>query len=227
MEAAKEIYLHGNSDRSTTTMTIIFGTSQYYAGDFIVYGPYLSWLGSSLDGLLSAGDKIRVSYSYDPLLGADIVFNYMIRSHQFINVVDRDWSRIMDDKYVFPGFCPDMENFQTGFNYEEYYGMLDDGSDGIKLSFFNHSTLQLEEHIFSGPVFECYDVSTDQIGVPENFYNALIRINNPLSISNPLNYSVNYSFMYDQLVRFRKKTFKELLPNRTFRTMQITEMLPV
>jgi hypothetical protein len=227
MESAKEIYLHCNSDRSTTTMTIIFGTSQYYASDFIVYGPYLSWLGSSLDGLLSAGDKIRVSYSYDPLLGADVVFNYMIRSHQFINVIDRDWSRIMDDKYVFPGFCADMEDIQTGINYEEYYGMLDDGSDGIKLSFFNHSTLQLEEHIFSGPVFECYDVSTDQIGVPENFYNALIRINNPLSISNPLNYSVNYSFMYDQLVRFRKKTFKELLPNRTFRTMQITEMLPV
>jgi len=227
MEAAKEIYLHCNSNQNTTTLTVIYGTSQYYSNDFIVYGPYLSWLGGPLDGLLSAGDKIRVSYLYDPLLNADVVFSYMIRNHQFINVVDRDWSRIMDDKYVFPGRCADIEDVRVGLNYDEYYGMLDDGSDGIKLSFFNHSTLQYEEHIFSGPVFETYDVSTDQIGAPENFYNALVRINNPLSINNPLNYSADYGFMNDALVRFRKKTFKELLPNRTFRTMQITEMLPI
>lgn len=229
-EIAKQITLHrglGSAYSDQVTLTIIRGTSQYLNQDFSLNGPYLSWMGSSLDGLITAGDYVRISYWYDPLVDADIEFIYRIRSHQDINVMDRDWSRIMDDKYVFPGFCADMEDVQATLKYDEFYGMLDDASDGIKIKFLNTNSLQIEEHIFSGPLFEMYDASLDQIGAPDNFPDALIRINNPISINNPLNYSADFSFMNDKLVRFRKKTFKELLSNNTFRTMQLTEMLPV
>jgi hypothetical protein len=227
---ARQITLHrgwGSPDSNQVTLTIIHGTSQYLGEDFTLYGPDLSWMGSSLDGIITAGDYVRISYWYDPLVDADIVFTYRIRSHQNLNIIDRDWSRIMDNDDVFPGFCADMEDLQATLEYDEFYGMLDDASDGIKIKFLNTVSLQIEEHIFSGPLFEMYDAGMDQIGAPDNFPNALIRINNPISINNPLNYNANFSFMNDKLVRFRKKTYKELLPNNTFRTMQLTEMLPV
>jgi hypothetical protein len=228
MEQAKEIVLPGvPADAHLTTLTVIHGTAQYFGEDFYVYGSHLSWMGSPLDGLLSVGDQVRITYWFDPLVDVDVEFTYRIRSHQNVEVLDRDWSRIMDDKYVFPGYCPDIEDIQLGAKFDEFYGMLDDASDGIKISFLNTNSLQIEEHIFSGPLFEYYEVGQDQIGAPENFPGPLIRINNPMSINNPLNYNADFSFMNDKLVRFRKKTFKELLPNRTFRTMQLVEMLPV
>jgi hypothetical protein len=133
----------------------------------------------------------------------------------------------MDDKYVFPSWCADIEDVRLAWAFSEYYTYLDDYSDGIKISFFNIDTLQVEDHIFSGPVFELYDATQDQIGVPENIPNALVRIPNPISLTNPLEYSADYNFLNDALVRFRKKTFKELLPSRAFRTIELTEVLPV
>ena len=228
--ASREVTLHrglNSPNPNQATLTVVSGTAQYWGQDFYVYGSHLSWLGTPLDGLLEAGDEIRITYWYDPLIDADIKITYRILSHQNINVIDRDWSRILDNEDVFPGYCPDGQAITMGVQFDEFYGMLDDASDGIKVTYLNTNSLQVEEHIFSGPLFEYYDASQDQIGAPCNFPNALIRINNPISINNPLNYSADFSFMNDKLVRFRKKTFKELLANRTFRTMQLTEMLPV
>jgi hypothetical protein len=142
-------------------------------------------------------------------------------------MIDRDLSRIMDDRYVFDGLCYDQEGVKLNVRMDEYYGCLDDGSDGIKISFFNKDSLIIEDHIFSGPVFESYEAVEDEIGVPENFPNALVRIANPLSLSNPLNYAADYGFLNDSLVRLRKKTYQELLPDRSFRTLKLTEMLPI
>jgi hypothetical protein len=142
-------------------------------------------------------------------------------------IIDRNLSRIMDDRYVFGGLCYDQEGVELNVMLNEYYSFLDDDSDGIKISFFNKDTLTIEDHIFSGPVFESYEAVEDEIGVPENFPNALVRIANPLSLNNPLNYAADYGFLNDSLVRFRKKTYQELLPDRSFRTMKLVEMLPV
>lgn len=40
------------------------GSAQFYGDDFNVTGTTLSWLGLPLDGLLTAGDKLRVVYVY-------------------------------------------------------------------------------------------------------------------------------------------------------------------
>lgn len=159
--------------------------------------------------------------------GSDVVFTYRIRSSQIITMVDRDHSRILDNDDVFPGYCFDGEDVSLNVPFDEFFTFLDDQSDGIKLSFFNKDTLAVEEHIFSGPVFEYYNVSEDEIGSPDNFPNALVKINNPTSSDNPLNYMADYGFLNDKVVRFRKKTYKELLPTRTFRTIELIEMMSV
>lgn len=43
---------------------VIGGTAAFYSDDFIVSGSTLSWNGLGLDGLLAAGDKLRISYVY-------------------------------------------------------------------------------------------------------------------------------------------------------------------
>jgi hypothetical protein len=222
-------------DPNLVTVTVIHGTSQYIDQDFFTFNDHIIWRLGPLQGILEAGDILRISYEvipYEvlpdfPFLGIQIEFTYHIINHTIITLIDRDNSRIMDDKYVFPSLCPDIEDVRLAWVMSEYYTYLDDYSDGIKLSFFNIDTLQVEDHIFSGPVFELYDASQDQIGVPENIPNALVRIPNPLSLTNPLSFSADYSFLTDALVRFRKKTFKELLPSRSFRTIELTEVLPV
>ncbi|GAG54482.1 unnamed protein product, partial [marine sediment metagenome] len=50
---------------------------------------------------------------------------------------------------------------------------------------------------------------------------------NPVSLGNPLDFAGEYGFLNDKVVRFRKKTFKELLPSRTFRTLELMEMMAV
>jgi hypothetical protein len=152
---------------------------------------------------------------------------YCIRNTATISMVDRDWSRIFDNDDVFPGYCFDGFSITTNVNFDEFYTFLDDDSDGIKFSFFNKDTLNIEEHIFSGPVFEYYSVADDELGSPDNFPNALVRIVNPIHLTNPLSYSGDYSFLNDKVVRFRKKTFKELLPSKTFRTLELMEMMPL
>ena len=214
-------------DPTQVTVTVIHGTSQFIYSDFKMLGHFLTWYFSDLANAFIVGDKIRVSYVVNPNIGVPVTFTYSILNGRYIDVVDDELSRIMDYKYVFGGLCPDIESVNLGVMFNEYYGFLDDDSDGIKLKFFNKDTLALEEHIFSGPVFETYDITQDELGSPDNFSNALVRINNPLSNSNPLNYSADYGYLNDSLVRFRKKTYQELMPNRTFRTLKLVEMLPV
>jgi hypothetical protein len=40
------------------------GTAQFYSDDFTVSGDVLDWNGLGLDGLLVAGDKVRIIYNY-------------------------------------------------------------------------------------------------------------------------------------------------------------------
>ena len=165
------------------------------------------------------------SYPVGPAI--QVISKYHINSIATISMANRDWSRIFDDDDVFPGYCSDGMEMTLSFGFDEFYTFLDDGSDGIKLVFFNKDTLTIEEHIFSGPVFELYSVADDELGSPDNFPNALVKINNPMHFTNPLSYSGDYNFLNDKVVRFRKKTFKELLPSRTFRTLELIETMPL
>lgn len=45
-------------------LDVISGGPQVYSEDFTISGSLLSWSGLALDGILSVGDKLRVSYSY-------------------------------------------------------------------------------------------------------------------------------------------------------------------
>jgi len=159
----------------------------------------------------------------DPLVNADLTFTYRILSTRSIDTVDGDWSRIFDDKYVLDGGCPDIENLDMGVMFAEYYGFIDDYSEGIKKVYFNTGTCQVEEHVFSGPVFEYYDAAEDELGSPSNFPDAMVQVRD--FSGPPLKRVVDYDFMDDLVVRFRKKTFKELLPDRTFRTTKLIEMM--
>jgi hypothetical protein len=206
------------------SVIVIHGTSQYVETDFYTQNQYLVWRGGPLEGLLSAGDVLYVIYERAVY---QIDFSYSILSSQSVLVINNDWSRIYDDVYVYPGFCPDPIKSRLSARFEEHINFLDDYSMGIKLKFFNKDTYQLEEHVFNGPVFETYLTSEDQIATPDSFANALIRIRGPICNENPLTFLGTFDFINDSLVRFRKKTYRELLPDRTFRTIKLTEVLPV
>lgn len=217
------------TDPSNIAFTVVHGPSQFLYKDFkVIGGRQVTWYYSSLNGILEVGDKIQVTYSYNPV-NVEISFTYHVIDNAVIPMIDREDpnSRIMDDGYVFGGLCYDGEGLEVALGLQEFYTFLDDNSDGIKISFFNKDTLTVEEHIFSGPVLETYSAADDEIGVPDNFPNALVRIQNPLDLNNPLNYSADYGFLNDALVRFRKKTYRELLPDQSFRKLELVEMLPV
>ena len=221
-----QLWLPGYIDPFSVSVNIVHGTAQYLNQDFRVQGSRLYWYFGNLNNKLEAGDILRMVYVFNPFIGAKIEFTYHILNNVVLPSIVRDHSRIMDDGYVLTGPCNDIEAIQIGAILNEYLPGLDDDSDGITLSFFNTDTLEIEKHKFSGPVFETYDAFEDEIGVPENFYNSLVRIQR-FKGQNPLNYSATYSFINDKLVRFRKKTFRELMPDRTFKTSKIVEMLPV
>lgn len=194
--------------------------------DFKVLGESVTWYFSDLKERMAVGDRVQLMYNMAPAR-ATVEFTYHITNSAVVTMINREHSRIMDNGYVFAGPCFDQDGITVEQRLNEYYSFLDDDSDSVKLSFFNRDTLIIEEHIFSGPVFEIYTAVDDEIGAPGSFPNALIKIQNPLSLSNPLNYSADYGFMNDSLVRFRKKKYQELLPDRTFRTMELVEMLPI
>lgn len=208
-------------------MNIIHGPSQYQDEDFYILGTRLFWLSGPLDGKLSAGDVVRVGYLTNKLLNATVSISYRIQNSRSVDVIDSEYSRIMDYKYVFGGACPDPVVMEVGLLYNEYANFLDDYSEGIRLRFLNKDTYQVEDHVFSGPVFEIYDASEDEIGSPESFPNALVRVPNPWVAENPLESLPDYGFLNDDMVRFRKKTYKELLPDRSFRVFEIMEMMSI
>lgn len=231
-------------DPRRTTMTIIHGTAQYFEEDFFILDHnlinyedspnpsgiwFLSWYGTPLHGLFAAGDQVRLSYLLNNYADVPIETTYYIRNEASVPMISEYWSRILDNGDVYPGYCADRETIEINYQqpFEEYYPGLDDYSDGIKISFFNKDTLTIEEHVFTGPVFEYYEAENDEIASPDNFPNALVRIPNPMASDDPLNYLGEYGFLNDKVARFRKKTFKELLPSRTFRTLELTEMMAV
>lgn len=60
---AKQLTLSGTPASPTNVLLdIIGGTAQEYSVDFTVSGTTLSWNGLGLDGLLTAGDKLRIHY---------------------------------------------------------------------------------------------------------------------------------------------------------------------
>ena len=221
-----QLWLPGYIDPTTIAVTVVHGTSQFLNQDFRIEGSRLYWYFGALRNKLEAGDIVRMSYVYNPFIGSKVEFTYHINNGIVLPTIVCEGSRIMDDGYVLTGPCNDVEAIQIGATLNEYLPGLDDDSDGITLSFFNIDTLEIEKHKFTGPVFETYSASEDEIGAPENFYNALVRIRRYRGNS-PLNYSATYSFINDKLVRFRKKTFRELLPDKTFKVSNIVEMLPV
>jgi hypothetical protein len=211
----------------TGPVTVEFNSVVYSEPDFQINGRWLTWNSSVLKTLLSVGSEIRIVGPLNLYVNAQIEFTYHVRSSFLTGVMSEGLSRILDNGDVFPGGCYDQERMYLNWQLHEYYTFLDDFSDGIRIQYFNSMTEQVEEHIFSGPVFEYYDIGEDQIGAPESFPNALIRIQDPIHPGNPLTNKTDYGFINDAVVRYRMKTFKELLPDRTFRTMYLTEMMPV
>jgi hypothetical protein len=157
-------------------------------------------------------------------IDSEVVISYKIQNTRNVEVINENYSRITDNDYLFASLCPDPIQSESDLRFNEYFNFLTDYSEGIKLVFLNKTTYQIEEHVFSGPVFEIYDPSLDELSSPEAFPNALIRLPEPPHAFNPLQVSQNYTFINDPIVRFKKKVFKELLPDRTFRTLHITEM---
>ena len=226
--ARGQIYLPGIPIvPENTTLTIVGGGAQYYGEDFYIYDNVLSWFGTNISDLFDPGDLIRVTYDVNPYVSATVVFTYRILSSTIVHMLDPNRSRIFDDGDIFPGRCPDGPEYKLVVRHNEYTTYLSDYSEGIKISYFNPGTATVEDHVFEGPVFEIYEAGQDQIGVPGSFPNALVRIKSPLRVDPPLRSSVSYDFLNDSLVRFRRKTIKELLPDRTFRDTQIMEMMPV
>ena len=166
-------------------------------------------------------------YPVGPVIAVTVETKYHINNIVTLPMANRDYTRIFDSDDVFPGYCSDGVSLTLSASFDEFFTFLDDASDGIKLVFFNKDTLNVEEHLFSGPVFEYYSIADDELGSPDNFPNALVKINNPIHFTNPLIYSGDYNFLNDKVVRFRKKTFKELLPSKTFRTLELMEMMPL
>jgi hypothetical protein len=136
-------------------------------------------------------------------------------------------SRVFDSDYVFAGYCYDGFEMGVTIDEPEYVNFLSDYGKGIKFVYLNKDTYQIEEHVFSGPVFETYNAFEDEISSTESFPDALVRIMSPLSQVDPLKTLPNYDFLNDPAIRIRKKTLRELLPDRTYRSLQIVEALPV
>ena len=215
------------SDPALVAVKIVGGVAQEYGVDYYVDRHHLWWRGLRLDGQLLAGDILQVIYPRFLLADSLVEFSYYIKSNQVVTIIDKDRSRILDYIYVFGGGCPDPIQVEMGLFHQEYINYLDDYGDGIKQFYFNKDTYQVEEHVFSGPVFELYDASEDEISSPDSFPNALVRIRDVRLVGSPLSLISDYSFIHDTAVRMRKKTIKELLPDRTYRNMQIMEVLPV
>lgn len=219
--------LSGNPLNPTmVTLNIEGGTTQLYGYDFYVEDNELSWNGGPLVGLLSAGDILVVSYLQSNIADSTISFTYNIKSTGFVNVMDEVRSRVFDRDYVFPAYCFDGYETKIQINYREYVNFVSDYSAGIKFKYLNKDTYQIEEHIFTGPVFESFNPNEDEISSPDSFPNALVKINNFASPGDPRLIS-GYDFLNADAIRIRKKTVRELLPDRTYRTTKITEALPV
>jgi hypothetical protein len=60
--AASVTLTYNPSPANQTALDIISNGPQYYSDDFTVSGNVLSWAGKPIDGVLSAGDRIRVQY---------------------------------------------------------------------------------------------------------------------------------------------------------------------
>ena len=177
---------------------------------------------------LSPGDTLQALYNTHAFNGRELEFAYHIRTTGTIEVVDIENSRVFDSDDVFAGACYDGFKMELTLEPQpEYVNFLSDYGKGIKHVYLNKDTHQLEEHIFSGPVFEMYSAAEDEISSIDSFSDALVRVNNPLNQKDPLHIRYNYDFLNSDSIRIRKKTIKELLPNRTFRTMELLEALPV
>jgi hypothetical protein len=63
--AAKQLQLDETPvSPSEILVDIQGGSSAFYGDDFIVSGDLVQWNGLGLDGLLAAGDKLRIGYVY-------------------------------------------------------------------------------------------------------------------------------------------------------------------
>jgi hypothetical protein len=213
-------------DSDEVALNVVHGPPQAPGVDFNVFENVL-YLEDPLLLLLVPGDILVVTYSTSALIDKTLEFSYQIGTTGTIEVIDLDRSRVFDSDEVFPGQCYDGYKQTLEIKDPEYVNFLSDYGKGIKHVYLNKGTYQLEEHIFSGPVFETYSAFEDEISSMESFPDALVRVVDPLSQKDPLQILPNYDFLNDPAIRIRKKTVRELLPNRTFRTMELLEALPV
>jgi hypothetical protein len=243
-----------NVTETVYTEIVPFGVPQtiFYMPDTISYDEYMdfpalpiykdySTLATAVDVVVRVDGIIVPSAisSFSPVTGQVVLgtavdgvvvtFTYKIRSIGTVNAIDPDRSKILDHNHLFPdgSNCYDGYSANVGMTYNEYINFLSDDGQGIKFKYFNKDSQQIEEHVFNGPVFETYEAQDDEISAFESFPGALVRIRSPLNLRNPLNGLTDYGFLEGEAVRIRKKTIRELLPDRTFRTMKIVEALPV
>jgi hypothetical protein len=207
-------------------LNVIHGPAQVYGVDFVVEGDVL-FLEQPMRVLLSPGDILVVTYQTAALTGRELKFTYNIKTTGVISTLDFDRSRVIDSNYVLAGQCYDGFRQSVAIEEPEYVNFLSDYGKGIKFTYLNKDTYQLEEHVFSGPVFETYNACEDEISALESFPNALVRIKSPLTMPDPLKTLPNYDFLNSDAIRIRKKTLRELLPDRTYRSLQIIEAMSV
>jgi hypothetical protein len=212
---------------STEVVLKQYGIPLVYGDDYVVLEDAI-YLEPDLIPNLYPGATLVAEYETPALTDRRLDFAYQILSTGTIEVLDLERSRVFDSIDVFAGRCYDgFDSTVVWSPQPEYTNFLSDYGKGIKQVYLNKGTHQLEEHVFSGPVFETYCVVEDEISAMDSFPDALVRVVDPLNQKNPIQILSNYDFLNDDAIRIRKKTLRELLPNRTFRTMEILEALPV
>jgi len=159
--------------------------------------------------------------------GSSVSFSYIIADRQMVDVSHPVSARLFDSEFDFGSACPDPVNMDATTQSTEYINFMDDYSSGIRKRYLNKTTHAVEERVFTGPVFELCDLSLDEFSPPECFPGALVPIPEGAWGGNPMSRPLSFDFTEDELVKFRKKTFKELLPDRTFRTVELVEMLAI
>jgi len=214
------------SDASSVAITW-GGPTPVYGIDYLVFENVV-YLEPPFMAILFPGAQLTANYQTHALTDKVLEFTYEIKTTGTIEVIDLEKSRVFDSDEVFAGHCYDgYKQTLEILPQPEYVNFLSDYGKGIKQVYLNKDTHQLEEHVFSGPVFETYSVFEDEISSMDSFPDALVRVTDPLSQKDPLRILSNYDFLNNDAIRIRKKTIRELLPNRTFRTMEILEALPV
>jgi len=124
------------SNPEDVALNVVNGTAQDYGPDFIVVGDRLDWRGRGLEGLLTAGDEIRVIYFWDPwvttLFSEIVEYGDIVRyMYAWDNPGADNISTIFDHVRIHDGIITNAETTEPVLYVDPDYGS--DSSSGRQL----------------------------------------------------------------------------------------------